>query len=184
MSVPYRRITVEEYEAMLRAGIFTEADKLDLVEGVLVRKMTKGRKHSTGTIKARRSIERALPAGRHVGAETPVRLPTRDTLHEPDLSVVRGEPDDYADLDPGPRDVALVVEVADSSLEADRAMAFTYLGAGIPTYWLVNVHDRRLEVYTTDPDSPTIVPESGAVDLVLDGVAVARIAVADLLPRA
>jgi Uma2 family endonuclease len=175
---------VEEYEAMLRAGIFTEADKLDLVEGTLVQKMTKGRKHPTGTIKARRTIERALPPGWHVGAETPVRLPIRDTLHEPDLSVVRGEPDDYEDLDPGPPDVALVVEVADSSLEADRAMAFTYLGAGIPSYWLVNVRDRRLEVYTNDPAKPTIVPESGSVDLVLDGVAVARIAVADLLPRA
>src|SRR5262249_17758255 len=70
MSVPYRRITVEEYEAMLRARIFTEADELDLIEGMLVRKITERPKHSTGTIKARRAIERALPAGWHMGAET------------------------------------------------------------------------------------------------------------------
>ena len=69
-------------------------------------------------------------------------------MPEPDLSVVRGEIDDYEDVDPGPEDLALVVEVSDTTVLADRAMAATYIGGGIPLYWLVNVRDRQLEVYT------------------------------------
>ena len=65
----------------------------------------------------------------------------------------------------------------------DRALAFTYHAAGVPTYWLVNVRDRQLEVYTTDPSTPVVIAEDGLAELVLDGRVVARIAVADLLPR-
>src|SRR5262245_37428586 len=99
------------------------------------------------------------------------------------MFVARGVADDYEDLDPGPPDVALVVEVSDSSLAEDRAMAATYLGGGIPIFWLVNVADRQLEAIRDDPTKPTITREAGHVDLVLDGQVVARIAVADLLPR-
>jgi Uma2 family endonuclease len=168
---------------MIAAGIYTERDRLTLIEGRLVRKMTKGRRHSRGSENCRHAIERALVPGWHLEIEKPVRLLTRDTLFEPDMFVARGVADDYEDLDPGPPDVALVVEVSDSSLAEDRAMADTYLGGGIPIYWLVNVADRQLEVYRDDPTTPTIIGEDGHVDLVLDGQVVARIAVADLLPR-
>lgn len=177
------RITVEEYEAMMQAGIYTEADRLDLIEGRLVRKMTKGRRHSRGSENSCRAIERVLPNGWHLELEKPVRLRTRDTLHVPDMFVARGVADDYEDLDPGPPDVALVVEVSDSSLADDRAMAVTFLGGGIPVYWLVNVANRQIEVYEGDPNTPRVIGGDGYVDLVLDSRAVARIAVADLLPR-
>jgi len=179
----FHRITVEEYEAMLAAGIYTDRDRLDLIEGRLVRKMTKGRRHSRGSENSRHAIERVLPPGWHLELEKPVRLLTRDTLHEPDIFVARGGADDYEDLDPGPPDVALVVEVSDSSLADDRAMAHTFLGGGIPVYWLVDVADRQLEVYRGAPAAPTVIGEDGHVDLILDGQVVARVAVADLLPR-
>ena len=105
-------------------------------------------------------------------------------MPEPDVSVVRGQIDDYLDFDPGPEDLALVVEVSDSMVRADRALAATYLGGGVPLYWLVNIQDRQLEVFTREAGSqaPMILGESDAVDLVIAGRMVDRIAVAELLP--
>jgi Uma2 family endonuclease len=135
-------------------------------------------------VKCRRAIERALPTGWHVRVETPVRIPARDSMPETDVSVAGGEADDYQDRDPGPEDLALVVEVSDATLAADRALTATYLGGGVPVYWVVNVADRQLEVYTRERESPTILDEHASADLILDGTIAARIGVADLLPRA
>ena len=183
---PYR-LSVAKYEAMVASGAFTKHDRLELIEGMLVEKMTKGRKHSAGSEKSWRAIDPRVPAGWHVRIEKPVRIPARDSMPEPDVSVARGAPDDYLDLDPGPEDVALVVEVSDTTLAADRAMALTYGGGGIPVYWIVNMKDRQLEVYANPVGgaypAPTILGESASVELVLGGRVVGRIAVADLLPR-
>ena len=117
--------------------------------------------------------------------EKPVRIPNRDSEPEPDVSVVRGSHRDYRERDPDPADVALVVEVARSSLAADRTLAVTYGGGPIPYYWIVNVFDRQIEVYANPVDGtyapPAIVPESGSVDLVIDGRVVAQIPAAELL---
>jgi Uma2 family endonuclease len=176
------RVSVERYEAMVRAGVFTKADRLELIEGVLVEKMTKGRRHSRGSENCRRAIEAALPEGWHLEVEKPVRLPQRQSMPEPDLFVARGEVDDYEDMDPGPPDVALVVEVSDTTLAADRALAATYLGGGIPEYWLVNLADRALEVHRSG-EPVQVLGETDSADLVLDGQVVGRIAVVELLPR-
>ena len=80
---------------------------------------------------------------------------------EPDLSVVRGESDDYTDHHPGPADIALVVEVADSSLSRDRGeKRDNYARAGIPVYWIVNLVGRQLEVSSNPTGGATLPPRS------------------------
>ena len=143
--VPYR-LSVDQYEAMVRADIVSD-DRLELIEGLLVRKMTKKPDHSASSEGTWRAIHATLPEGWHVRIEKPVRIPARDSMPEPDVSVARGSFHDYVTIDPGPDDVALVVEVARSSVAADRALARTYGGGGIPVYWIVNVVDRQLEIY-------------------------------------
>ncbi len=181
------RLTVEQYEAMVASGAFTKRDRLELIEGMLVEKMTKRRKHSRGSSNSRQAIERALPAGWHLEVEASVRIPARDSEPEPDLYVARGVADDYEEVSPGPEDVALVVEVADTTLAADRAMAATYGGGGIAVYWIVNVNDRQLEVYANPVAGaygpPVILGETELAPLVVAGQVVAQIPVADLLPR-
>src|SRR5262249_2133679 len=123
----------------------------------------------------------------HVCKEDPVRIPNRRSEPEPDISVVRGSIDDYTDHHPGPADVALVVEVTRTTAAKDRKLARVYAAGGIPTYWIVNVPKRQLEVYS----SPTggaysvskILREADSVDLVIDGQVIGQIPVADLLPR-
>jgi Uma2 family endonuclease len=182
---PPARLDVERYEAMIDSGLFTDDDRFELIEGTLVRKMTKGRQHSAGSVKCRLAIERLLTAGWHVRTEMLVRIPARESMPEPDVSVARGLADDYLDLDPGPCDVALVVEVSDSTLAGDRALAATYIGGGVPVYWLVNLRDRQLEVFTSaaGAQTPIILAETDTADLVIAGAVVAQIVVADLLPR-
>jgi hypothetical protein len=93
--VPIYRLTVAQYEAMASAGILTEDDSVELLEGWLVRKMTKNRPHIIAAGLARRALERLIPSGWHVAIQDPIA--TVDSEPEPDLAVVRGEERDYPD---------------------------------------------------------------------------------------
>jgi Uma2 family endonuclease len=187
MSTITKPITVAEYDRMVEDGVIPEDNRIELIEGRLVEKMTKGTRHSAGSGKCWRVINALLPAGWHIRIEGPVRIPNRNSEPEPDISVVRGDVDDYSDHHPGPEDVGLVVEVAVSSLAEDRAMARTYGGGGIPVYWLVNLVDRQLEVYANPTGgaypAPMILGETEPVDLSIKGQVAGRITVAELLPR-
>ncbi len=187
---PYR-ISVAKYEAMVASGAFTKADRFELIEGILVEKMTKNPPYSVVIGLCLDVLGQALPPGWHTRLEQPVKIPSRDSEPEPDVTVARGKRADYLDHHPGPADVAQVVEVADSTLADDRAMAATYGGGGIPVYWIVNVAGRTLEVYVhPEPGArtgdaypaPKILGGTESVDLFIEGQVVGRLAVANLLP--
>ena len=167
---------------MIASGTFSKNDRFELIEGTLVAKLTKEPSHSTGSELSGDAIRRLLPAGWHVRIEKPVRIPARDSMPEPDVSVARGAIRDYEERDPGPEDVALVVEVSLTTLRADRALAATYVDGGIPVYWLVNLSDRQLEVFTPGGTAPAILAETDTVELVIAGQTVFQIRVIDLLP--
>jgi Uma2 family endonuclease len=134
-------------------------------------------------------LDRLLPAGYFATQEDPVCIPDYDEP-EPDISIVRGRSRDYV-TQPDASRVALVVEVSDATLAYDRGdKLFAYAVGGIPTYWIVNLFARQLEVYT-EPSGPLdpigyrrcqIFNPSDEVTLVIDGQNLGRIAVADLLP--
>lgn len=88
--------------------------------------------------------ERIAP-GWHVRNQAPVTL--SESEPEPDLTVVRGSRGDYRTRHPGAQDVALVIEVPDTTLATDRLKARTYAAAGIAEYWIVNLADRCVEVH-------------------------------------
>jgi Uma2 family endonuclease len=110
---------------------------------------------------------------------------------EPDVSVVRGDTRSYLTRHPGPSDTGLVVEVADESLVRDRGVKKRlYARARSPHYWIVNLIDRQVEVYS-DPTGPADKPDyrlrriyggDERVPVILDGVEVGTIAIRDLLP--
>lgn len=187
--VPIYRLSVEQYHAMARAGILTEDDPVELLEGWLVQKMTKHRPHVIATGLVRRELERLLPSGWYVAIQDPIT--TAESEPEPDVAVVRGEERDYPDRHPGPQDVPLVVEIADSSLEQDRgAKKRLYARAGIAVYWIVNLVERQIEIYT-EPTGPAANPDyrqrrdyglADSIPVVLDGAEIFSLAVRDLLP--
>ena len=90
-----------------------------------------------------------LPAllGCHLRIQDPITIhPSHEP--EPDAAIVRGRPRDYADHHPEPGDVVSLIEISESSLEHDRTTKLRiYAAAGIPQYIILNLVDRRVEVY-------------------------------------
>jgi len=94
------------------------------------------------------------PDGWYVDSQEPITL--NDSEPEPDIAIVRGDTRDYLDRHPGARDLSLVVEVADSTRERDRTLKQRLYGrAGIPVYWIVNLVERQLEVYSQPVELPS-----------------------------
>lgn len=98
------RIDVEQYHAMIEAGILTDDDPVELLEGWLVFKMPKNPPHQAATRLVRSAIEKRLPNGWYVDSQEPITLP--DSEPEPDVVVVRGETLDYLSHHPGAKDIA------------------------------------------------------------------------------
>jgi Uma2 family endonuclease len=189
MNGPAWRWSVRRYHALIEAGILTENDPVELLEGELVTKMPKNPPHESTRRFFRKALEGFVPKSHFLDDQAPVT--TSDSEPEPDLVVVRGSIDDYENRHPGPRDVALVIEVADSSLQNDREQKQRiYARAGIPVYWVVNLVDVQVEVYTSPVKGRKpafqrceIYRPGDCVPVVVDGKEVGRLKVADLLPR-
>jgi len=183
------RLSMEKYHDLVRAGALTEDDPVEFLEGWLVYKMPKNRQHSLATNHTRNAIDRSILAGWHVETQEPIT--TESSEPEPDVLVIRGEADDYPDRHPGPDDIALLIEVADTTLDRDRGLKKRlYAQSAIAVYWIVNLVDRRVEVYA-EPTGPAVAPDyarredydsSQSVPLIVEGQQIAEIPVADLLP--
>ena len=165
-----------------------EDDPVELLNGVLVTKMPKNPLHSTVTGRCYRALDRLMPSGWHVRKEEPVRISGFDEP-EPDLAVVRGGEDDYAQRHPLPDDIALIVEVAESSLTRDRGeKADVYARAGIAVYWIINLVDRQIEAFSNAVGGayphPMIFRGLDSIPHLIAGQTIGQIAVADLIPGA
>ena len=181
------RFRIDQYEQMGRAGILSEEDRVELVEGVLYRKPMKKGPHSIAARETATVLVRVIPAESYfVTREDPVRIPGRAGMPEPDVSVVRGRSRDYVEQ-PDAGDVALVVEVAEKSLLFDQTDKLSsYAGGGIPVYWIVNLIDRQVEVYSSPaPEgyrSRQVYTPGQDIPIVIDGATMGQVAVADILP--
>src|SRR5438552_13204885 len=110
-SEPVFRLSVRQYHAMIDAGVLTDDDPVELLEGILVFKLPKKPSHRLVVRKLIKAIEKVLPEGYFVQSQEPITLATGEP--EPDETLVRGSDDDFASRHPGPGDVAIVIEVAD-----------------------------------------------------------------------
>lgn len=186
---PVAELSVAQYHAMLRAGVLEQSAPIELLDGWLVKKMTKDPPHALAVGCAHDVIQRLLSARCHVRLESPITLARSEP--EPDLAIVRGARRGFADRHPGPDDLAVVVEVSDASLERDRAWKKQiYAAAQIPAYWIVNLRERHLEVYS-EPESAgddsdysrrTVYGAKDSVTLVMDEQELGAVRVAELLP--
>jgi Uma2 family endonuclease len=185
---PVYRFTVDQYHRMIKAGILTENDRVELLEGWIVPRMPHNPPHD-GTIWAGQTVLLSrLPKEWILRVQSAIT--TQDSEPEPDLLIARGPGLRYFSAHPHPEDIGLVIEVADTTVSEDRIeKGRLYARAGIPIYWIVNLPEHQIEVYT-EPKvgrSPRYcqrqdyqVPRS--VPLVLAGAKIRQIAVRDLLP--
>ena len=180
---PMRRFSVDDYHRMIEAGVLTQDDPVELLEGWVAEKTPRSPRHDSTIELANEALRRVLPDGFRVRVHSAIT--TADSEPEPDLAVVAGAIGANRDRHPGPGEIALIVEVADSSVEYHRRVkADLYARAGIPAYWILNLVSLTLEAHTSpSPDGYRRREVLGgeSVALVLDGAEVARLAVADLL---
>ncbi|MGI8549623.1 MAG: Uma2 family endonuclease [Dehalococcoidia bacterium] len=140
-----RRFSIEEYQRMGKYGILQEDERIELIEGEIIRMAAIGSRHA-GTVKHLNMRFSAQAAGRFlVSVQDPIWLPG-DSEPEPDIALLRPRADYYTTSHPTPQDILLVVEVADSSLGYDRRRKLPlYAAAGIPELWIFNLTRNRLE---------------------------------------
>ena len=183
------RISVSQYHEMIRQGILTASDQVELLEGCLVKKMAKNPPHAAVNEALREILPTMLPAGWCVRSQNPVTL--SDSEPEPDLVVVEGKCRTFSSRHPKPEEFGIAIEVADSSLKRDKERKRRiYARAKIETYWIVNLVDRTVEVFSDVNDSPTspnyrqhqVYTERQRVPVVLHGKKVAALLVGDFLP--
>ncbi len=146
--LPLARITRERFHAMIATGLFAEDERLELIEGYLVQKMPIGSNHAGVVNALNRLLNRLLGDQAIVTVQNPI------TIHEfsepePDLVIAKFREDFYSKGHPEPKDVLLVIEVADTSLEYDlKAKVPLYASADIPVVWLVNLNVGTLTVFS------------------------------------
>ncbi len=135
-------LTVDEFCRAAAAGALP--DNVELFEGAVLEKMTKSPRHSNTVRKLQTLLLPSLPKGLIVSIEQP--LTTASSQVEPDLAVIEDRPERYEIRHP--TTALLVIEVAVSSLELDREKGRVYAGAAVPEYWVVNLVENVVEVFT------------------------------------
>jgi Uma2 family endonuclease len=183
------RFSLQHYQRMIETGILTAEDKVELLENYVVLKMPRNPLHD-GTIEMMtETLGAVIPTGWRLRVQLALQL--TDSQPEPDFAIARGDKRTYLTRHPNSDDIALIVEVADSSLTRDRLdKTRIFARGGILFYWIVNLVERRIEVFS-QPSGPRDVPAYGCysiyqpgdmIPLVIQGQNVAAIQVNDLIP--
>lgn len=142
-----RRFTVEEYYRTTEAGILAHDDRVELIDGEIVAMAAIDSRHAAGVDRVNYVLAQRLGGRALIRVQNPVRL-GQYSEPQPDIALVRPRPDFYAFAHPSPRDVLLIIEIADTSVGFDRDVKIPlYARAGIPAAWLVDLTDDGLTVY-------------------------------------
>jgi Uma2 family endonuclease len=186
---PLRLFTVDEYHEMIEAGVFKNGARCELIHGVILEKPVPDPPHSKSTHRLMRRLTPLFPEPDWVvGIQDSITLP--DSEPEPDFYAATGPESKYDDRHPSPKDLVLVIEVSDTSLGFDRGMKLAmYAKAKVIEYWIVNIEQRQIEVYTQPKGGKnpmykqhTNYGPDDAVPVVIGGQELGRIAVKELLP--
>jgi Uma2 family endonuclease len=163
LAFPVRRFSVAEYEQIGRAGILSEDDSVELLEGLIVPKMTKHPPHDGMIDLLAQLLGRQLPLDWYPRVQNV--LLTSDSAPEPDLVVTQGQPRQYMQRHPTAADAALVIEVADSSLLRDRRKRKIYARAGIGQYWIIDLNSNQIEIFAEPNAASSEYERKQVVDL-------------------
>jgi Uma2 family endonuclease len=179
------RFSVDQYHRMADAGIFHPEERVELIEGVIIEMTPIGLAHRFAVDQLNRLLTPMVASGWYVAVQNPVSFQSSEP--QPDIAIVRGTPTEYRQHHPGPDDVELLIEVADSSLDFDRrSKGFMYSRCNVPEYWIVNVVEDCVERYRRSPGQTAFGPCDvfnlrQSVPVELDGKRYGEINVIDLI---
>lgn len=142
-----RQFTIHEYHKMPEAGILKESERVELIRGEIVKMSPIGRFHAACVNRLNQLFSQKLGTRAIVAVQNPVEL---DDYSEPqpDIALLENRPDFYASGHPKPAEIFLIVEVADSTIKADRQIKIPlYAEDNIREVWLVDINEQCVEVY-------------------------------------
>jgi Uma2 family endonuclease len=138
-TVAFRRFSAEEYHRLGEIGVLGARERVELLDGFLIDMPPIGYRHEYVSSTLANLIVRAVGAGEIIRTNSPISLST-NSEPQPDVIVLQAPPTRYRDRLPGPADVLLLIEVADSSRAYDRGpKAQVYADAGIEELWIVDL---------------------------------------------
>ncbi len=143
-----RPFTTAEYHRMIEAGIFTEDDRVELIDGEVIKMAAIGPRHAACVKKLAEFLIVKVRKFATIGVQDPVQL-SDYSEPEPDISLLKRREDFYAQGHPRPEDILVAIEVADTTADSDREVKIpAYARAGILEVWLVDLYNDRIEVHT------------------------------------
>ena len=175
-----RRWTRIEYDRLIDAGFFRPGDHVELLGGQMVVAEPQGSRHFATLRATQEALREAFGDRWEIRGRGPIALDD-ESEPEPDLAVVPGTFRDYRAAHPS--SPSLVIEISETSLALDRAhKGSLYARAALADYWIVNLPERRLEVYR-DPEPDATAPfgwRYRSVTVLEPGAAVSPLARPDL----
>lgn len=141
--------TIEQYHRLAEANILTDDDKTELLDGQIIYMSPIEKLHAAAVRRLDKLLQKTVGDAFLISTQNPISIFFNDSEPQPDLVLLKPKADFYASNHPAPDDIYLVIEVADSTLDKDRALKIPiYAKAGIQECWLINLIDQNIEVYT------------------------------------
>lgn len=150
MSVPLPRrpFTTAEYHRLIEAGILTEDDRVELIDGEIIQMTPIGPRHAACVDRLAEFLTGRIKKLAIVRVQNPIEL-SEYSEPQPDIALIKRRTDFYSQSHPVPEDVLVAVEVADTTVETDRKVKLpAYARAGIAEAWLVDLYSDRIEVHS------------------------------------
>ncbi|HLO85156.1 MAG TPA: Uma2 family endonuclease [Nostocaceae cyanobacterium] len=142
-----RRFTVEQYHQIHEAGILTENDRVELINGEILEIAAIGKLHAAYVDCISNLLYASLGRKVIVRVQNPI-IVSNLSEPQPDITIVQFSSDFYRSGLPQPNDILLLIEIAGSSIEYDRDVKIPlYAESGILEVWLVDINQQIIEVY-------------------------------------
>jgi Uma2 family endonuclease len=144
---PQRRWSVDEYHRMIAAGILAPGDRVELLEGQIIEMVPQEPPHAAATSSFGNDFVLLFAGKAWVRQQLPITI-APNSEPEPDIAVVRIDPNRYRDRHPYPEDVYLLIEISNSTLNYDRERkGKIYARANVPEYWIVDINQKQILVF-------------------------------------
>jgi Uma2 family endonuclease len=143
-----RLFTTDEYHRMMQNGVLSEDDRVELIAGEILEMSPISSRHAACVKRLNHLLSRLVGRRALVSVQDPIHLGAHSEP-QPDVALLQPRDDFYADAHPEPEDVLLIIEVAESSQDFDRAVKLPlYARSGIPVVWLVDLQNESVQTYS------------------------------------
>jgi Uma2 family endonuclease len=138
---------VSDYHQMIESGILTPNCPVELLEGRIIRMSPRRPFHASSVHRTNKHLSKLLGNRAEVRIQAPITLGD-DSEPEPDIAVVSTDINEYADRHPAPKDIYLLIEVADTTLTKDRQVkSRIYAKNLVSEYWILDLQNRQVYIY-------------------------------------